>query len=164
MDIGGWLRSLGLEQYETAFHENAIDFNVLPDLTDQDLESSASCLAIAANCCEALGAHGPRGPARGYFRLSEKRRSGPYRQRRLPVPRVPARYLRSATAKLRASLAGRVEQPFCTIECLAFGRIQSLSRPESGRGQCHARQSGRRRDAACRNKSTCSQENPGRRP
>jgi SAM domain (Sterile alpha motif) len=38
MDIGGWLRSLGLEQYEAAFHENAIDFSVLPDLTDQDLE------------------------------------------------------------------------------------------------------------------------------
>ena len=38
MDIGGWLRSLGLEQYEAAFHENAIDFSVLPNLTDQDLE------------------------------------------------------------------------------------------------------------------------------
>jgi hypothetical protein len=38
MDIAGWLRSLGLEQYEAAFHENAIDFSVLPDLTDQDLE------------------------------------------------------------------------------------------------------------------------------
>jgi class 3 adenylate cyclase len=38
MDIGGWLRSLGLEQYEVAFCENAIDPSVLPDLTDQDLE------------------------------------------------------------------------------------------------------------------------------
>ena len=34
----GWLRSLGLEQYEAAFRENAIDLSVLPDLTDQDLE------------------------------------------------------------------------------------------------------------------------------
>jgi class 3 adenylate cyclase len=33
-----WLRSLGLEQYEAAFRENAIDFSVLPDVTDQDLE------------------------------------------------------------------------------------------------------------------------------
>ena len=24
MYIGGWLRSLGLEQYEAAFHENAV--------------------------------------------------------------------------------------------------------------------------------------------
>jgi class 3 adenylate cyclase/predicted ATPase len=38
MDLGGWLRSLGLEQYEAVFRENAIDETVLPDLTDQDLE------------------------------------------------------------------------------------------------------------------------------
>jgi hypothetical protein len=34
MDIVVWLRSLGLEQYEAAFCENAIDFSVLPDVTD----------------------------------------------------------------------------------------------------------------------------------
>ena len=38
MDIVVWLRSLGLEQYEAVFRENAIDVSVLPDLTDQDLE------------------------------------------------------------------------------------------------------------------------------
>ena len=38
MDLGLWLRTLGLEQYEAAFRENAIDVSVLPDLTDQDLE------------------------------------------------------------------------------------------------------------------------------
>src|SRR5258708_5995234 len=38
MDLGGWLRDLGLEQYEAIFRENAIDATVLPDLTDQDLE------------------------------------------------------------------------------------------------------------------------------
>jgi len=38
MDLGGWLRSLGLAQYEAAFRENAIDADVLQDLTDQDLE------------------------------------------------------------------------------------------------------------------------------
>ena len=38
MDIGGWLRSLGLEQYEVAFHANAVDAGVLRDLTDQDLK------------------------------------------------------------------------------------------------------------------------------
>ena len=30
MDIGGWLRSLGLEQYEAAFRENKVDATVLP--------------------------------------------------------------------------------------------------------------------------------------
>jgi SAM domain (Sterile alpha motif)/SPOR domain len=38
MDIGGWLRSLGLEQYEAAFHANAVGADVLRDLTDQDLQ------------------------------------------------------------------------------------------------------------------------------
>jgi len=34
MDIGVWLRSLSLEQYEAAFRDNAIDADVLRDLTD----------------------------------------------------------------------------------------------------------------------------------
>jgi class 3 adenylate cyclase/tetratricopeptide (TPR) repeat protein len=38
MDVGGWLRSLGLERYEPAFIENAIDGDVLPELTEDDLE------------------------------------------------------------------------------------------------------------------------------
>ena len=38
MDIGGWLRSLGLERYEAAFRENEIDDTVLPNLTGKDLK------------------------------------------------------------------------------------------------------------------------------
>src|SRR5262245_21141819 len=38
MDIGDWLRSLGLERYEQAFRDNAVDAEVLPGLTDADLE------------------------------------------------------------------------------------------------------------------------------
>src|SRR5499427_552807 len=38
MDLGGWLRSLGLEQYETAFRENNIDDTILPSLTAEDLK------------------------------------------------------------------------------------------------------------------------------
>jgi class 3 adenylate cyclase len=37
MDIADWLRSLGLEQYEPAFRDNAIDGSVLPRLTRDDL-------------------------------------------------------------------------------------------------------------------------------
>ena len=33
MDIGDWLRGLGLAQYEPAFRDNAIDGTVLPNLT-----------------------------------------------------------------------------------------------------------------------------------
>ena len=38
MDLGTWLRSLGLERYEGAFRENEIDETVLPNLTAEDLK------------------------------------------------------------------------------------------------------------------------------
>ncbi len=38
MDVGGWLRSLGLEQYEAAFLKNEIDASLLPNLTAEDLK------------------------------------------------------------------------------------------------------------------------------
>jgi class 3 adenylate cyclase len=38
MDLGVWLRSLGLEQYEATFRENAINEKVLPNLTAEDLK------------------------------------------------------------------------------------------------------------------------------
>ena len=37
MDIAAWMRDLGLDQYEQAFRDNAIDVEVLPDVTDADL-------------------------------------------------------------------------------------------------------------------------------
>jgi hypothetical protein len=37
MDIGGWLRSLGLGKYEAAFRENEIDETVLANLTAENL-------------------------------------------------------------------------------------------------------------------------------
>ena len=39
MDVAGWLRSLGLGQYEEAFRDNDIDVEVLPHLTADDLVS-----------------------------------------------------------------------------------------------------------------------------
>ena len=38
MEIGAWLRSLGLERYEPAFRENEIDWGALPKLTAEDLK------------------------------------------------------------------------------------------------------------------------------
>jgi len=36
--IADWLQELGLGQYAQRFAENDIDFSILPELTDQDLE------------------------------------------------------------------------------------------------------------------------------
>jgi class 3 adenylate cyclase len=44
MDIGWWLRSLRLEEYEAAFHKNKVDAAVLPKLTAEDLKD----LGVAA--------------------------------------------------------------------------------------------------------------------
>ncbi|MBP2433906.1 MULTISPECIES: adenylate/guanylate cyclase domain-containing protein [Bradyrhizobium] len=38
MDVGGWLRRLGLEQYEAVFRDNKIDDTVLRNLTAEDLK------------------------------------------------------------------------------------------------------------------------------
>ena len=38
MDVGRWLRGLGLGQYEAAFRDNEIDADVLPKLTVEDLK------------------------------------------------------------------------------------------------------------------------------
>ena len=38
MDIGDWLRKLGLEHYEPAFRENRVDSEILPLLTAEDLK------------------------------------------------------------------------------------------------------------------------------
>ena len=44
MDIGQWLRGLGLQSYEQAFRDNGIDFDVLQD--------RSFCGVLAASCDE----------------------------------------------------------------------------------------------------------------
>ena len=38
MDVGNWLRGLGLSQYADAFEDNAVDAEILRDLTSDDLK------------------------------------------------------------------------------------------------------------------------------
>jgi hypothetical protein len=72
MDVGGWLRKLGLEQYEAAFRENEIDDTVLPRLTAEDLRDLGVGIvghrrklldAIAALQAEASGPSPPSSDA-----------------------------------------------------------------------------------------------------
>ena len=55
MDVGGWLRSLGLGQYEAAFRDNAIGVDVLADLTDGDLEKLGLPLGDRKRLLKAIG-------------------------------------------------------------------------------------------------------------
>ena len=60
MDVGDWLRSLGLDQYEALFRENDIDAEVLSDLTDGDLEKFGCHSAIAISCAKRNARRGRR--------------------------------------------------------------------------------------------------------
>jgi hypothetical protein len=49
--IADWLGKLGMSEYAQLFAENRIDFSVLPDLTDQDLEKLGVVLGDRRNAC-----------------------------------------------------------------------------------------------------------------
>ena len=63
MDLGGWLRSLGLEQYEASFRENAIDDTVLPNLTEDHLREIGISLGARLKLLKAIAALGTRAEA-----------------------------------------------------------------------------------------------------
>ena len=56
MDVGGWLRNLGLGKYERTFVENAIDSDVLSELTEGDLEKLGIPLGDRKRLIKAISA------------------------------------------------------------------------------------------------------------
>ncbi|MBV8441803.1 MAG: AAA family ATPase, partial [Hyphomicrobiales bacterium] len=55
MDVGEWLRGLGLGRYETVFREHAIDMDVLADLTDGELAQIGVPLGDRKRLLKAIG-------------------------------------------------------------------------------------------------------------
>lgn len=56
MDIGQWLRGLGLQSYEQAFRDNGVDLDVLPLLTTDDLkEIGVSAVGHRRKILDAVG-------------------------------------------------------------------------------------------------------------
>jgi class 3 adenylate cyclase len=58
MEVGGWLWSLGLQQYEAVFRENKIDSDVLPELAEGDLEKLGLPLGDRKRLLKAIRALG----------------------------------------------------------------------------------------------------------
>jgi class 3 adenylate cyclase len=58
MDVGGWLRSLGLAQYEPMFRAHEIDSEVLPELSEGDLEKLGMPLGHRKRMMKAIAALG----------------------------------------------------------------------------------------------------------
>ena len=54
-EIVDWLKKLGMSEYAQRFAENRIDFSVLPDLTDQDLEKLGVVLGDRRKILRAIG-------------------------------------------------------------------------------------------------------------
>jgi class 3 adenylate cyclase/predicted ATPase len=56
LDIDGWLRGIGLEQYAQTFRDNAIDADVLRDLTDEHLRELGLSLGARLKLLRAVAA------------------------------------------------------------------------------------------------------------
>jgi len=63
MDVAAWLRGLGLEQYASAFRDNDVDGEVLPELTTDDLISiGVTSVGHRRKLLAAIAALGPEPP------------------------------------------------------------------------------------------------------
>jgi class 3 adenylate cyclase len=62
MDVGDWLRGLGLGQYEAAFRDNSIGTDVLPDLTENDLAQLGVNLGDRKRLLKAIASLGAADP------------------------------------------------------------------------------------------------------
>jgi SAM domain (Sterile alpha motif) len=78
--IADWLKTLGMSEYAQRFAENRIDFSVLPDLTDQDLEKMGVILGDRRKMLRAIssleGSAKPVPPGRSRRRRSCGARQG----------------------------------------------------------------------------------------
>src|SRR5215475_3037448 len=79
MDVGEWLRNLGLGKYEPEFIENAIDFDVLPELTEDDLEKLGMPLGDRKRflrATKAMAGNSSSGPSIGEIGQAEPMAAG----------------------------------------------------------------------------------------
>ena len=76
-DIAEWLGRQGLGQYAQTFAENHIDYSVLPDLTEDDLEKLGISWATARYCSGPSTKSGGRGKRATQRRLHESARKQP---------------------------------------------------------------------------------------
>ena len=113
MDVGGWLRGLGLGRYEEKFRENKIDFDVLADLTDGDLQELGVLLGDRRRLLRAIAELGAQQP------LTTQAR---------PTPAAPAR--RGPSRSWIPPNDGR--SPSCSAILSARPALQPVSTSKTG--------------------------------
>src|SRR5690349_6324630 len=81
MDVGAWLRELGLDQYEAAFREHDVDAEMLPTLTSEELKDiGVSSLRHRRRLLEAIAA----------LRLNATPAEAPVQDSSSPAPTEPS--------------------------------------------------------------------------
>ena len=80
MNVGEWLRNLGLEQYQTIFHESEIDGDVLRELNDQHLKDLGIALGHRLKILRAIRE----------LTASDAARSPPESEPIMPKPAAPS--------------------------------------------------------------------------
>src|SRR5271167_3298 len=82
MDVGAWLRRLGLGQYEAVFQQNEVEADVLPELTETDLEKIGLPLGPRKRILKAIANLGAAEKALGDGNLSAPPPAGDAAERR----------------------------------------------------------------------------------
>jgi class 3 adenylate cyclase/tetratricopeptide (TPR) repeat protein len=85
MDVGAWLRGLGLGQYEGTFRESEIEADVLPELTEIDLEKLGLPLGPRKRILKAIGNLGDAEKASGTASLARPSSEDAAERRQLTV-------------------------------------------------------------------------------
>jgi class 3 adenylate cyclase/tetratricopeptide (TPR) repeat protein len=78
--IEEWLGQLGLGRYAAVFAENDIDFDVLPDLTEEDLAALGVSLGHRRKLLRAIAALAEAGPEHAPTPAAERQGAGPERR------------------------------------------------------------------------------------
>ena len=121
VDIGAWLRQLGLERYEQAFRESHIDTDILADLTETDLQELGVSLDHRKMLLEAIAA------------LDAQARAG-------PVDLTASHLEAQSYAALVEAHAERRQLTVLFCELVRSSELWSRLDPEEIRGLIHAYQ------------------------
>ena len=123
MDVGEWLRGLGLRRYETVFREHAIDMDVLADLTDGELTQIGVPLGDRKRLLKAIASLSKIEPS------SSANEDAPPAEANMPATPVPIAAGRDAERRPVAVM-------FCDL-------VGSTSCADAGSGRQEARASSR---------------------
>jgi class 3 adenylate cyclase/predicted ATPase len=113
MNIGSWLRSLGLERYEATFRENELDETILHDLTQDHLRELGFPLGARLKLLKAIAALNPGESATGSS--ANMAPEAPLASGSAPLPRERPIVAASGTLAVAAGERRHITVMFCDL-------------------------------------------------